>query len=257
MAQQAINVGTAANDGTGDSIRAAFQKINANDTELYAAAAGKVDTAAIDTDSTMAANSDSKIPSQKAVKAALAALVNAAPSTLDTLKELADALGDDANFATTVTTALAGKQPLDSDLTAIASLTTAALGRSLLTGATAADIFALLGVGAWTAYTPVVTSTTGAITAASATGAYVVLGKLVLFRQILTITTIGTAGGEIRGSLPHTVAAQLPCLGVFINSGKSLCSQVFSNYSFSHLYDGSFPFGDGSVLSVSGFYEIA
>jgi hypothetical protein len=36
-------------------------------------------------------------------------LINAAPSALDTLKELADALGDDANFASTMTTALAGK----------------------------------------------------------------------------------------------------------------------------------------------------
>lgn len=43
------------------------------------------------------------------VQAAVAALVNAAPGALDTLKELADALGDDANFAATVTTALAGK----------------------------------------------------------------------------------------------------------------------------------------------------
>jgi hypothetical protein len=36
----------------------------------------------------------------------IAALVNSAPATLDTLKELADALGDDANFATTMTTQL-------------------------------------------------------------------------------------------------------------------------------------------------------
>lgn len=39
----------------------------------------------------------------------VAALVNQAPSTLDTLKELSDALGNDANFATTMTTSLAGK----------------------------------------------------------------------------------------------------------------------------------------------------
>ena len=37
-------------------------------------------------------------------------VVNAAPGALDTLDELAAALGDDANFASTVTTALAGKQ---------------------------------------------------------------------------------------------------------------------------------------------------
>jgi hypothetical protein len=44
------------------------------------------------------------------VAAAIAALVNSAPSALDTLKELSDALGADANFATTMTNALAGKQ---------------------------------------------------------------------------------------------------------------------------------------------------
>lgn len=38
MPQQLINVGAAPNDGTGDPLRAAFQKINANDTELYSAA---------------------------------------------------------------------------------------------------------------------------------------------------------------------------------------------------------------------------
>jgi hypothetical protein len=41
--------------------------------------------------------------------AAVAALVDSAPGTLDTLNELAAALGDDENFATTMTTALAGK----------------------------------------------------------------------------------------------------------------------------------------------------
>jgi hypothetical protein len=40
----------------------------------------------------------------------LAALVDSAPSTLDTLNELAAALGDDQNFATTVTNSLATKQ---------------------------------------------------------------------------------------------------------------------------------------------------
>lgn len=44
-----------------------------------------------------------------AINNAIAALVNSSPGTLDTLHELADALGDDPNFATTMTTALAGK----------------------------------------------------------------------------------------------------------------------------------------------------
>ena len=35
MAKQTINVGATPNDGSGDSLRSAFQKINANFTELY------------------------------------------------------------------------------------------------------------------------------------------------------------------------------------------------------------------------------
>ncbi|PUS86762.1 phage tail protein, partial [Salmonella enterica subsp. enterica serovar Dublin] len=50
------------------------------------------------------------------VAAKVAQLVGSAP---ETLKELADALGNDPNFATTVLNKLAGKQPLDDTLTAL------------------------------------------------------------------------------------------------------------------------------------------
>jgi phage-related tail fiber protein len=57
------------------------------------------------------------------------------PAALDTLDELAAALGDDANFAASVTTALAGKQPLDADLSSIAGLVSAADRFAYATGA--------------------------------------------------------------------------------------------------------------------------
>ena len=49
---------------------------------------------------------------QSAIDASISALVASAPSTLDTLNELASALGNDANFATTVTNSIAAKLPL-------------------------------------------------------------------------------------------------------------------------------------------------
>lgn len=79
------------------------------------------------------------------ITAAINALVAAAPGALDTLNELATALGNDPNFASTITTALAGKQPLDSDLTAIAALTTTTFGRALLTAADAVDLRTSIG----------------------------------------------------------------------------------------------------------------
>lgn len=45
------------------------------------------------------------------VAASIAALVNSSPAALDTLSELATALGNDPNFATTITNALATKEP--------------------------------------------------------------------------------------------------------------------------------------------------
>ncbi|HGE4519055.1 TPA: phage tail protein [Escherichia coli] len=57
------------------------------------------------------------------VRKLLAALVDSSPETLDTLNELAAALGNDPNFATTVTSALAGKQPLNGVLTAVSQIT--------------------------------------------------------------------------------------------------------------------------------------
>ena len=52
---------------------------------------------------------DKDLTNKKYVDDRVAGLVNSAPETLDTLKELSTALGDDPNFATTMTTALGNK----------------------------------------------------------------------------------------------------------------------------------------------------
>jgi hypothetical protein len=108
-------------------------------TELAAGLAGKANTShthiasqVTDFNSAVDARADARIQ----------LIVGSAPAALDTLNELAAALGDDPNFAATTITALAGKQPLDADLTAIAGLAPA-------DGALLQRI-----AGAWNAQTP-------------------------------------------------------------------------------------------------------
>ncbi|EEZ7685706.1 phage tail protein [Escherichia coli] len=81
-----------------------------------------------------AGNNTTRIATTEFVQAAITALINGAPATLDTLNELAAALGNDPNFATTMLNALAGKQPLDNTLTH-------------LSGKDVAGLLAYLGLG--------------------------------------------------------------------------------------------------------------
>jgi len=55
---------------------------------------------------------NSQVATTAFVKSAIAALVDSSPGALDTLNELAAALGNDPNFATTMTNALAGKMEI-------------------------------------------------------------------------------------------------------------------------------------------------
>jgi microcystin-dependent protein len=60
------------------------------------------------------ATADNQVINKGQVDTIVASIVNSAPSTLDTLNELATALGNDANFATTIATSIATKAPLAS-----------------------------------------------------------------------------------------------------------------------------------------------
>ncbi|EOT9459950.1 phage tail protein, partial [Escherichia coli] len=81
-----------------------------------------------------AGNNTTRIATTAFVQAAITALINGAPATLDTLKEIAAAINNDPKFSTTINNALSGKQPLDETLTH-------------LSGKDVADLLAYLGLG--------------------------------------------------------------------------------------------------------------
>lgn len=75
----------------------------------YAPLASPAFTGAPTAPTATAGTNTTQIATAAFVQAAIASLVDTSPAALDTLNELAAALGDDANFATTMTNALAGK----------------------------------------------------------------------------------------------------------------------------------------------------
>ncbi|MES4123963.1 phage tail protein [Escherichia coli] len=81
-----------------------------------------------------AGNNTTRIATTEFVQAAITALINGAPDTLDTLKEIAAAINNDPKFSTTINNALSGKQPLDETLTH-------------LSGKDVAGLLAYLGLG--------------------------------------------------------------------------------------------------------------
>ncbi|HFM4866961.1 phage tail protein [Escherichia coli] len=81
-----------------------------------------------------AGNNTTRIATTEFVQDAITALINGAPATLDTLKEIAAAINNDPKFSTTINNALSGKQPLDETLTH-------------LSGKDVAGLLAYLGLG--------------------------------------------------------------------------------------------------------------
>lgn len=97
-----------------------------------------------------AGNSSTRIATTAFVRGEIDALVDASPGALDTLNELAAALADDPNFASTMTTALAAKAPLASPaLTGNPTAPTQAAGNNSTRIATTAYADAAVAAGAY------------------------------------------------------------------------------------------------------------
>lgn len=89
----------------------------------YAPKASPTFTGAPKAPTPAAGNNSTQLATTAFVTAALSALAGAAPAALDTLKELADALGNDPNFSATVLNALAGKMDIAKNGSDIADVT--------------------------------------------------------------------------------------------------------------------------------------
>ena len=105
---------------TGSATAASFVKSGGTSAQILLANGSVIDLT-IESQGINSNDSDTKVPSNAAVKdaidTAVTNLVNGAPTALDTLNELAAALGDDAAFSTTVTTALGNRLKFDSSQT--------------------------------------------------------------------------------------------------------------------------------------------
>ncbi len=146
----------------------------------------------IDEDS-FATNSATRVPTQQSIKAyvdtQVAGVVDSAPAALDTLNELAAALGDDANFSTTTSTALGNRLRVD----------TAAQG---LTGTQQANAITNLGITATKAELNYVDGVTSNIQTQldgkQASGSYLTGNQ--------TITLSGDVSGSGTTSIAVTIA---------------------------------------------------
>lgn len=122
-----------------DNLKTAVERSGALDT--YAPLASPALTGTPTAPTAEQGDSSTMLATTAFVNAAILRLIGAAPGALDTLEELANALGDDPNFATTMTNLIAGKAPLNSPaLTGTPTAPTPESGDSSTTIATTAFV---------------------------------------------------------------------------------------------------------------------
>ncbi|EIX5343122.1 tail fiber protein [Escherichia coli] len=148
-AQKGIVLLSSATNSTSETLAATSKAVKAvmDETNKKAPLNSPALTGTPTTPTARQGTNNTQIASTAFVMAAIAALVDSSPDALNTLNELAAALGNDPNFATTMTNAFAGKQPKDATLTALAGLATAADRFPYFTGNDVASLATLTKVG--------------------------------------------------------------------------------------------------------------
>jgi hypothetical protein len=112
---------------------------------------------------------------------------------------------------------------------------------------------------AWTAYTPVATSSTGTITTVSAVGRYKKIGSVCHFSVTVTITTNGTGGGAVNVTLPVTQSGASAVFAGRENAVAGKMLQGIGNGTFMSVFDyvNGYPGVNGAQLIINGTYEVA
>lgn len=236
---------------------------------------GVVASTDIDSDSALPTNDATHVPSTSAtrayVAAAIAALVDSSPGTLDTLNELAAALGDDPNFAATLTTTLAGKQAASAVLTTLAG--SSSDGQDLVTAANYAAMRSLLGLGTAALLNQQRVSvgagqTTSSTSFANITGLSLSLEADTTYRVVLAIaascsSTSGSANIGLNGSAAASwVAARLdaaqaagnyaiPKINAYDFTGFTITSSEVVNEKYYYRIEGIIRNG-GSASTLNG-----
>lgn len=184
------------------------------------------------------------------VKTALAALVDSSPAALDTLNELAEALGNDPNFATTMTNALAGKQPLDNTLTALSGKDVAGILsylqlRESFSGVVGTSRNSKMSV---TAAASTATFTADELIVETATGQQY---RLSAFNKAVNLGVAG-AGGMDAGSVPAAGFIALYAIFNPTNGAAALLAVDATNSIMQDVYSGaSMPAGYTASALVS------
>lgn len=165
-----------------------------------------------------------QVATMAAIQAAIANLVNAAPTTLDTLKELADAIGDDPNFTATMTAALGNRVRFD----AAQSLTAGQITQAISNLALAASFLRFDAAQTLTAPQKAQAIANLALAAVATSGAYTDLSGRPTLGTAAALN-VGTAASQIvqldgSAKLPAIDGSQLTALGVV----KTVRRQVFT-----------------------------
>lgn len=202
-----------------------------------------------------AGNNTTQVATTAFVQAALTALINGAPATLDTLKEIAAAINNDPNFSTTINNALALKAPLSSPaLTGTPTAPTAA--QSINNTQIATTAFVKSAIAGMVGSAPAALDTLNKLAAALGDDpnfATTMLNALA-GKQPLDKTLTNLSGKDVAGLLTYLgLGAGAPAIGIpFFWPSAAMPNTVISEWS-----DMVFLKFNGASFSAAAYPKLA